>query len=425
MQRSGWWSAASLLVACVLVAGLGMLTACARSQPAGGTKEPPSGQVQVVDLEVLTQEAATGDGGNAWGGHQCRIVRTRDGVFTAYTVPGMDDFHREWRLVWRKDGEWRVVAQGMAGKDPVNLLAGPDGMLYVIGWPSGGGTLWLGKPEGNGLEMRQEFIRGVVGGDWPYASAGIDENGNLCVLSSAGEKPGYFFWACRPPEGGQWLMQQTTLAHRHCYTYVFPSGRSLSLVSTRDVRWQVLGYRQPPDAFGYVFNAFHYWRTDDIAEPLQEVAFVEESPTERFPDVQCNAQNDAYVDTKGHMHILYTLKGERTNGAWQVRHIIFSQEGETLYDEQLPPEAGQFCRIFQDSRERFYILGSAGVLYPAGDDGITLGQPIELDLGGHQVEYSGFGLAVPRTGTPLSDVMDVVFPTDNGKAWVYFRLVLR
>lgn len=335
MGRIGRQTAAKLMVACVLATGLVMLVACARAQPARQSQEPPSAQVQVVDLQAVTREAATGDGGNAWGGHQCRIVRTRDGVFTAYTVPGTDDFHREWRLVWRKDGEWRVVAQGMAGRDPVNLLAGPDGTLHLIGWPGGGGTLWLGKPEGDGLEMRQEYIRGVAAGNWPYASAGIDESGNLCVLSSAGEKPGYFFWACRPPAGGQWLAQLTTLPHRYCYTYVFPAGRSLSLVSTRDVRWQVLGYRQPPDTFDYVFNAFGYWHTDDISEPLQEVAFVEELPTEQFPDVRCNAQIDAYIDTAGHMHILYTLKGQRTGGAWQVRHIIFSREGETLYDGQL------------------------------------------------------------------------------------------
>lgn len=405
-----------LLTACVVA-----IAACSFLREP--TEEASIGRVRLVDLEVITQEAATGDGGNAWGGHQCRIVRTPDGVFTAYTVPGTDDLYREWRLVWRRDGAWQVVAQGIAGREPVNLLAGPDGTLYLVGWPSGGGTLWYGKPAGGELEMKEEFIRGVAVGNWPYASAGIDRSGNLCVLSSLGEKPGYFFWAYRQAQDGRWVSQYTTLPHRYCYTYVFPQGKALSLVSTRDVRWHVLGYPQPPETFDYVFNAFGYWHTDDIAQPLQGMAFVEEPPTEQFPNVECRAQNDAYMDTIGRMHILYIRRGASTGGEWQSRHMVLSQEGETLYDGRLPNEAGYYCRIFQDSRRRFYILGSAGVLYPVADDGVTLGEPISLDLGGHKVEYSGYGLSVPRTGTPLSDVMDVVFPSDNGKAWIYFRLV--
>ncbi|MBN1558627.1 hypothetical protein JW998_00140, partial [candidate division KSB1 bacterium] len=41
-----------------------------------------------VNFEVVCDSAAVGDGGNAWGGHQCRIVRTRYGVFTAFTTEG-------------------------------------------------------------------------------------------------------------------------------------------------------------------------------------------------------------------------------------------------------------------------------------------------------------------------------------------------
>ena len=61
----------------------------------------------------------------------------------------------------------------------------------------------------------------------------------------------------------------------------------------------------------------------------------------------------------------------------------------------------------------------------AGNDmGVNLRAPIMLDTGGYQVEYSGFGISVPRTGTPLSNVLDVGFPSDNGAKWIYFRLDL-
>jgi hypothetical protein len=33
-----------------------------------------------------------------------------------------------------------------------------------------------------------------------------------------------------------------------------------------------------------------------------------------------------------------------------------------------------------------------------------------------------FGVSVPRSGTPLADVMSVGFAADDGKSWFYFEL---
>ena len=51
--------------------------------------------------------------------------------------------------------------------------------------------------------------------------------------------------------------------------------------------------------------------------------------------------------------------------------------------------------------------------------------PVELDARGHKVEYAGFGWSAPRTGTPLSDVAEVVYPSGQGCEVIYFRLRLR
>lgn len=419
-----WVLVALVATACTRQSPLEPTRPLATSMPTrlGPSPTPTVPQARVVDLEIVTAKAATGDGGNAWGGHQCRIVRTADGVFTAYTVPGEDPLQREWRLAWRQASGWQVVTEGLAGREPVNLVAGPDGTLHLIAWPGGQAMMWSGKPANGTLQLQRELVFGLAAGNWPYASAGIDSDGNLVILSSMGEKPGFFFWIHRDSQDGTWTRQITPLPHRHCYTYVFPQGRGATLVSTRDVPWSALGYTQPPDTFGYVFNAFRLWHTADIDEPLQEIALVEEPPTERFPDVRCNAQTDAYLDSHGRVHILYTLRGASTNGQWQIRHLIVGPDGEQIHDGELPSAAGPYCRIWQDSQGRFFLLGSAGLLYPIGEDGITLGTPQRLDLGGHQVEYSGYSIAVPRTGTPLGSELDVVFPSDGGAKWVYFRL---
>jgi hypothetical protein len=378
-------------------------------------------------VEVITDKAATGDGGNIWGGHQTRIVHTQAGIFAAYTEAGVDYYSKEWRLAQRvSENNWVVIAQGIAGREPVNLLAAPDGTLHVIGWSQGIGTIWTGMPESGAITMTSEKIPGMPEGNWPYNSAGIDSNGNLCVLASTGgeERGGEFYWSCRMHDTGEWIRKKSPLDYRFCYTYVFPQpGGKLSLVSTRDVRWSALGYEQPAGAGDYAFNAFGVWQSEDIQnKPIEMISFAEETPTKEYPNAFLNAQMDAYLDSKDRMHILYWQMGASTGGAYQYRHRIVSPVGEIIFDGQIPDSTGYFSRIFQDSKERFYLLGSSGLLFPMDRNGEQLGEPIQLDLGGHEVEYSGYGLSVPRTGTPLRDTMEVVFPSGNETQWLYFQL---
>jgi hypothetical protein len=391
---------------------------------------PQAAPPRQTPVEMVWPDTATGDGGNAWGGHQTRVVRTAEGVFTAYTVESEGPFLRQWRLVRRQDdGTWTVIALGGAGKDPVNLLASPAGTLYVIGWPGGVGTLWTIRPSDTPVTTTTTGIPQVARGHWPYASAGIDADGNLCVLSSSGgeTRGGTFDWACYLPIRGQWLTRSSALDFRHAYTYVFPDPiLQLSLVSTRDVRWEALGHQKPPGAFDYAFNAFQYWRTRDLRSlPIQSFSSAEERPTAAHPAPYLNAQMDAYVDTQDRMHILYWRSGATTGGTTERRHRIVAPSGALLHDDVLPQDAGWFSRIFQDDEERFYILGSAGMLYTLDRDGMSVVERTPLDLGGFSVEYSGPAVSVPRTGTPRGDVMDVVFPSGNGRQWLYFQLDLR
>ncbi len=388
-----------------------------------------------TSIEVVTKNAAAF---NPKGGNPTRIVRTQDGVFTAYIVEHNGDFDHEWRLAKRQsDGIWAVIAQGDAGTFPVNLLASPDGTLHVIGWSNGIGTMWSGKPKDGKLVMTSTIIPDAVQGDYPYPVAGIDASGNICVLSVVPNKPDPFIkgkfaeaefrCAFYMPSKSQWVTQTYEVDYRYTYAYVFPSpDGQLSLVATRDVLWSVLGYTQPPGTFDFVFNAIRYWRTNDVSfETIQVLSFAEEIPTDQYPDPFLKIQ-DAYLDTKDRMHILYEKSGATTGGGSQTRHRIVSASGTTLFDEKLPKAAGQFCRIFQDSQERFYLLGSLGLLYPMDQEGQSIGDPMKLDLEGHEllqgVGQGQYGLSVPRTGTPLSDVMDVGFVSEDGKSWYYFQL---
>jgi hypothetical protein len=410
----------------------------------------------VERVELVSDQALVGDGGNNWGGHQTRIVRTRDGVFIAYTTGESDPpgpwraysgTPRSWKLAVRKDGGWPVLAEDKSGREPVNLMASPDGGLHIIAWPGGAPHLWSGKPVGGAVTMKGGPIPGPwVVNNWPYGAAGISAKGDLALVQSTTEEvPGRFIWGCRPAGADRWQTGATAVKQRHCYTYVFPEpGGRLAFTSTRDVLTKDMGYDKSATghSLGYVFNRVGLWTTDDVLKkPTAELQIDESVPTKEFPEVAaCGTCVDSYLDTKGRMHVLYYFLGADTKGQQRIRHAVV-ENGRILKTVQLPAETNAcfagpgdkagakptFCRMIQDAAGRFYLLGTTAIIPAAADseDGTALGRPVPLDLKGYPVEYSGIAVAAPRGGTPLADAIDCVFPTAAGKKVVYCRIRLR
>ena len=399
---------------------------------------------RVSACEVIATDAAQGDGGNAWGGHQIRIVRTAAGVFVAYTVAGADDMHRHWRLVTRAaEGRWPVLAEGPSGREPMNLMAAPDGTLHIIAWPNGRPRLWSGLPkDGGAMTMQEQAIDGPwVTSNWPYNAAGISERGDLVLVQSDGEAPGAFIWGYRPAGAAAWITGKVNVAQRHCYTYVLPGpdGR-LAFSSTRDVLARTMGYDKTATShsLGYVFNRLGIWETGDVARmPLGEVQLDETVPTAEFPEVwACGVSGDTYRDTRGRLHVLYFFRGPETQDRLCLRHTII-ENGKKIKTVTLPeslnrcfsvpggPASWLFSRIIQDTTGRFYLIGTTAIVPIGATDGTELGAPVPLDLGGHALEYSGLSIAAPRGGTPLADFVDAVFPSDQGKSVVYVRIQIK
>lgn len=419
-----------IIIALCVVHAMSTLQSTGRVAAVAADAHPVDVGVRLESLELVTDQAVPGSGGNCWGGHQTRIVRTRRGVFTSYTVMGQGYTAREWRLAQRTATGWQVIAHGVAGREPVNLLQGPQDRLYLIAWPEGQPRLWTSTIQGGRLSFSDALIPGDWGQtDWPYQGASINAQGDLYVIASGGERPGEFKWATYQARTAQWSFHVTPLDYRFCYTYVIPGDKGqLAIVSTRDVRWESLGYTKLAGAFDYVFNAVKCWSSPDALHvPLQELLVREEKPSAQFPDPYCDAQTDAYVDTKGRLHILYWRSGQNTEGRTETRHAML-ENGKLIQDVPLPPDAGHYCRITQDARGRFCLITADAdklVVYRAAtEDGLAWGPPVQLALKGYTLTYSGIALAAPRCGTPLSNTIDGVFPAGKENQWVYFRLRL-
>jgi len=388
-------------------------------------------QTRIISVypEMITDDAATGDGGNAWGGNQCRIVRTGDAVFTVYTSGGKEYLEREFHLVKRTENGWKELAVAKSGREPVNLMASPDGSLHIIAYPGYTGTHFYGHPEGDTIHLRSQPIPALYKGHHPYNSAGIDSLGNICALSTSGgeiHQKGAYLWAYYHASSGEWQGRRSFFDYRYCYVYIFPHpDGSVTLESTRDVVWEAMNYRHPAGRFRYMFNGIGVWIARPFDSQLVRTVNIEEFPTAETPYVYCAGINDAYFDTDKRLHVLSRRESERTNGIELSYHSIFDYEGTLLSEREMSPSYGIRGRFFQDAHKRYYIIGDSGLLCLLDENSWIARDSVYIDLAGYEVRYSGYGMTVPRTGSKLSDTPDFVFPSGElGNLWLYFKLDL-
>jgi hypothetical protein len=384
--------------------------------------------VSVLRLEPVTTNAlVNNDADNQWGGHKLRIIRmSDDDIYTAYsTATAGGALHNQWNLAKRTaNGTWSVVATGMAGREPVNLLRGPRDQIYLVSWDGGLPSLTTST---DGVHFSTQAIPGSwPRSDWPYSGAAIAPNGDIYVLQSDwAEKPGKLYVGYQTAADCQWHFTTIATDYRYCYDYLFPTadGR-LQVLGVRDVQWATLGWTQPADGFSYTFNGLRQFRTTDISsQPFSNTLVAVDNQTAALEDAN-TPPRDVYVDASGIVHITYLREGADTSGSYVAHVATVDSSGTVLKDVAVPGGANQ-PRLYQSpTDERFYVISNQGQVYPAGADGTQYGSPVTLDLQGYHIYGpNGVFLAAPRGGTPQSNIVDGVFATSSG-GWVYIRIQL-
>jgi len=95
---------------------------------------------------------------------------------------------------------------------------------------------------------------------------------------------------------------------------------------------------------------------------------------------------------------------------------VLSHDGRVLDDIQLPdPErydwdTADSYKMFQDATGQFWLLsGHDATLRCAGDDGVTIGDPIQLSFGELEQLWWNISIANSRSGNELSNTIDLTF----------------
>ncbi len=395
---------------------------------------------------MTANAGSTDDGGNEWGYHKNRIVRTSDGnLYTVIQAPGTDDLHKEWQLFKRMgDNDWQKINSGVAGREPVNLLAGPQNELYIIGWPGGHPMMWT-STNGGATFTSQDIPGTWVTNDWPYSAASITPSGDIYLVQTVGgtgnccSAPGYFYWAYYKQSTGQWCSTKVTqYDYRDTYAFLLPTDSGqLTIVGAKTGNWANFGYTQPPAAggFNYVYKAVREWNTSNVdTTPLTDSMIKEVSQTSG--DYINAFQNDAYRDMSGRIHTLYTYRDASTGatadstGTYTGYQAVADQNGTLV--KNVPLTGIYFpntARMIQDTTGGYWIItaGNNNTLEVAqadAADGTSLNPYVTIPLGGYNSDGVTF-IAAPRNGSALQDFVDGVVPINNGAGWLYYRLRLR
>jgi len=384
-------------------------------------------------VDLLTSSAATGDAGNSWGSHKTRVVSTSTGdTYTVYQAPGSGYTAHQWVVMHYSaaSGSWSQAGSGDAGREPANILRGPDDTIYVIAWPSGLPAMWTST---DNFGTQHNIPGNWVQNDWPYAGASMDAAGNIYLVQSDSVdlQPGHLYYAERYASTGQWSSVETANTDlRHTYSFPLPIG-GLNIIASADVEWSTMGWNVPSSPMNstYVWPQFSDFTASSATQSATETVLHSETQSSQYPNVNVYAQ-DAYVDNQGRVHVLYGLTGPSTQDQSVLHHALV-QGGHVVKDVAVNMYDTSEARIAQDSTGAFYLITTdptckCMLVYPADSvDGTTLqGSYVSLPLNGY-VAKDWLFIASPRTGTALSDELDFAFPADNAEQWVSGRLRLR
>mgnify|MGYP006273406611 CR=1 FL=1 len=377
------------------------------------------------ELEVSSEAAAE----NAWGGHQNRVVRTEGGIYTVY-LSGSDP--HTFRVAKIEDESTTTIFEEETNATPVHLLT--DGEeLHVVSWEDiGRFSVWSGAEDGF-----TEHASGISwhNGDPPYSGAGISSDGKIYLVTCIGGNgpAGEFEWASYDSASQNWSSKSSaTISERHAYPYIVPHQDTFQIIAHRDVRWEVMGYTKPPEAFDYVFNQMAHWEVSSDGLSSTHVIH-EETPNDEYLEVAAhnNWGGDVLLDSEGNVHVLYKVRGPSTGGDYVLRHAVLNA-GSSVKDEPVDiANPGQSGLLAESQSGKLYILtyaqGSGGKqlsVHPTSDElGFELENPTVYTLNA-PVEYPGITLAHIRGGSINSNIIDGGYASDGGTKWIYFSLKL-
>jgi len=417
---------------------------------------PAAPQPRVTTVEVITNTASTFVENN-----NCqmtpRVVRAAGDVFALVIDDAAAPADEQlWQLVKRNGGRWDVVASGMQGYAWGGLWVSPDETLHVLAYPKDlypdnrcRFTMWTGQWDNQteSITMTPQEVPDAPppGHFCPRLIVGGDTSGHLAVSSTYDYAYGHVvhYYAIYDADTQTWTSTNSVERDSmYTYNWFFPheDGDGVTYIAERSGFYWEYGYDTPPDHpdwdskwgitpphYGSCFNQQLLYGTDDLATTVPQVIRTETIEPTYPGEFVFNFSQEVYQD---HLDRIFVISA-RVGGGWGTAdpyappeeerfHFwmqVLSPDGTVLDDVQLPDPVNRYdwdtvdgYRMFQDATGQFWLLcgQNGGTLTPAGDDGLTFGEPIELDFGYDQLWWN-VAIGNSRSGMGLSNTIDLTF----------------
>lgn len=451
------------------------------------TTQPTSSAVTIDrQVKVSTQVGMGFPSGTAgWGVQMMRIHRrangdiyTNDLIQPTFPMAAGDeaDYRRQiesWK--WNGTNFTNQTITFEAGLQNGNTFEN-NGQLFVAGTPGGwqhvssirpprlrlwdstsgtvsdiGTGLWGGAEDG--------------GAEWWYIGIGTDEVNHRMLVqrlilnpalpnsigSPGANVPGYREIMLRNSSGVWSGPIRYTIPERYAYPFFFPIGTDGWVeYSTRDLSFADENITPPPGVSGgnaYAFDEVKRWywsTTPTTAGPESSLTIRAERADQSYPDNRCQVI-DAMVDHAGRHHLLIYARGPGTSYAYQTWHYVLNATtGAELGKVQVPLDASDKMRMFEDSTHRFWfvtvnqavvnICSSSDADLAGNGYGVALTGASPLALTNLWSSEPGGGyltdrlyIASPRSGgdTTLRDYADLLVPMYDSQYHAAFMMYVR
>jgi hypothetical protein len=308
-------------------------------------------------------------------------------VYCALLEPHGEGFAQHWSL-HRRDSDgwqrrWSSPAAGQLNQPP-SLVVDDLGSVHVFAWPDGLFTRWRFDADREG-EPVVDRPPSPYDDLWPYASAAVNEHGELLVVASAYPQNLFTVQTSQTPEWRRGRVARhperpdsPSGYDRQAYPFVAFRGRQAHVFTTQDVADPVK--IAAGAAFTYSFRNLQYYFTPDIlTQPFARLTVVDVDSVGGWAH-----NDDLLVDRSGQVHLLYQY--QRREGDWgdtRTVHASGPPGGPLQHVELGPPGAFNSGRLWEAPDGALYaLLPRFTTLHLARLDaaGALAEEPVSLDL---------------------------------------------
>ena len=380
-----------------------------------------------------------------WGGQQSRIARQGNDLYVIFgvanTLPDGEEAFALYRYSGAQD-RWTYFYTLRSYEIP-GLHAAANGRVYVAYVHARGLGILEYDPATDKITLQDPGVHWPAQHErdhWAYMSTGITEGRYIWFLGCgniAGQRgrPGGFAifkydTAARSFDMGvqpRWLTE-----FRHCYNYILDNGDGgITIAGERAIFWDVSEWKQPEGTLDAVWDEVNFWVFKDNS--LSDIHRVDKALQGKdcpMPNAPINYAGDAYLDSRGCLHILYTLTSAHIGGRTQLCHAVY-EDGVEVKKEGLL-DGQHSVRFAEDTAGQLYLIDlpynshTISLFKVNEQHELTLAKEI-LIKGDDSIglAYAGMAITAPRTGSAPADFVDVIYPNIDRTNWMYFRLQLR